>query len=372
MNNTKKKKRNTADKVELFRSCFSGLSNVYGTYHPETGQSWQVKKQVTNDTILAHLKGDSPYGVYLLHGDRTRAIAVDFDDLNPLPPMEFVNTAQHYRLLAYIETSKSKGFHVWIFFTEKGVKASKARLVVKHILEEIECPQTEIFPKHDYLGNGASFGNYINAPLFGGLVPMVKTVFIDPHTLDPYPDQWAFLEKAERVEEQALDDIIECNNLSLPQNQSVPSKRELANGGTSRFSLPICAQKMLQNGVSQYQRVSCFRLAVHLKRIGLPFELTVSALKTWAQKNRPNNGKGIITEHEIDEQTKCAFNKDYRGYGCHSEAVAPFCQPACPLNKSNIHSCEIGEDKVHRSCYRADLKETGTRTRPGYSDFLPL
>ena len=331
MNDTKKKKRNNEDKVSLFRSCFSGLSNVYGTYDYETGHSWQVKKPVTNDIILAHLKGQRPYGVYLLDGDRTKAIAADFDDLDPLPPVEFMNATQHYRLPAYIETSKSKGFHVWIFFSEKGVKASKARLVIKHILEEIERPQTEIFPKQSYLDNGASFGNFINVPLFGRLVPMGKTVFIDPPTLDPYPDQWAFLESMERVEEQVLDEIIELNDLYLPQNQSVPLQRDSANGDLNRFSLPICAQNMLRSGVSQYQRVSCFRLAVHLKRLGLPFDLTISALKAWSRKNRSNNGKGVITENEIIEQTKCAFNKDYRGYGCNSVAVAPFCNSDCPI-----------------------------------------
>ena len=348
MNNTKKKKRNNEDKVALFRSCFSGLSNVYGTYDPETGHSWQVKKPVTNDIILAHLKGKRPYGVYLLNGDCTRAIAADFDDLDPLPPIELLNAAQHYGLPSYIETSKSKGFHVWFFFSEKGVKAYKARLVIKHILEEIEHSQTEIFPKQSYLATGASFGNFINAPLFGGLVPSGKTVFIDPPTLDPYPDQWAFLESVERIDEQVLDEIIELNDLALPQNHSKPLQRDSArgDGDLNRFSLPICAQKMLQNGVFQYQRVSCFRLAVHLKRLGLPLDLTISALKTWAQKNQPNNGKGVITEHEIIEQTKCAFNKDYRSYGCNSEAVQPFCQSDCPLNKDSMISCKIDEDKT--------------------------
>jgi len=324
--------RKAPEKIRIFRKFFTGLTYVFGTYSPETGRAWQVKEPVTNDTILAHLKGERPYGVYLLCGDCTRAIAVDFDDLNPLPPMEFVNAAQHYRLSAYIETSKSKGFHVWIFFNEKGVKASKARLVVKNILEEIEYPQTEIFPKQNCLGNGASFGNFINAPLFGGLVPLGKTVFVDPHTLDPCLDQWAFLESVERVEERALDEIIELNDLSLYQNQSTPLQRDSARGGgdLNRFSLPICAQKMLQNGVSQYQRVSCFRLAVHLKRIGLPFELTVSALKTWAQKNRPHNGRRVITERGINQQTKDAYNGGYRSYGCETEAVAPFCNSDCP------------------------------------------
>jgi hypothetical protein len=169
------------------------------------------------------------------------------------------------------------------------------------------------------------------------LVPSGKTVFIDPHTLIPYPDQWAFLESVERIEEQLLHEIIEVNDLSIPQNQSKPLQRVSHHGGgdLNRYSLPICAQKMLQNGVSQYQRVSCFRLAVHLKRLGLPFYLTVSALKTWAQKNRPINGKGIITEREINQQTESAYNSDYRSYGCESEAVVPFCNLDCPVRARN-------------------------------------
>lgn len=331
MNNTKRKKRNSAEKVALFRSCFSGRTNVYGTYDPENGHAWQVKEPVTNDTVLAHLKGKRPYGVYLLNGDHITAIAADFDNSDPFPPVEFINSAQHYDLPAYIETSKSKGFHVWIFFNGKGVKAFKARMVVKHILEEIEYPQTEIFPKQNFLNNRASFGNFINAPLFGSLVPLGKTVFIEPHTLKPYPDQWTFLESVERVEGQVLDEIVELNDISFTQIQSTPSQQDSATGELNRFGLPICAQKMLQNGVSQYQRVSCFRLAVHLKRLGLPYDVALAALKTWSLKNRPKYGKQIMADHEIIDQTSYAFSKDYRGYGCNSEAVAPFCHSDCQI-----------------------------------------
>jgi hypothetical protein len=94
----------------------------------------------------------------------------------------------------------------------------------------------------------------------------------------------------------------------------------------------ICAQKMLQNGVCQYQRVSCFRLAVHLKRLGMPYDVVLAALKTWALRNHPRDGKKIITEREIIEQTKYAFKKNYRSYACHSEAVAPFCHSNCPIH----------------------------------------
>jgi len=330
-----RKVRKTSEKIRIFRNLFSGLTNVYGTYDPVTGHAWQAKEPVTNDTILAHLKGKRPYGVYLLNGDRITAIAADFDNSDPFPPAEFINSAQHYGLPAYIETSKSKGFHVWIFFKNNGVKAFKARLVVKHILEEIEYPQTEIFPKQDFLNNRASFGNFINAPLFGSLVPLGKTVFIEPHTLKPYPDQWSFLETVERIDEKVLDDIIEINDLHFPQTPSTPLQQNSENGGWNRFGLPICAQRMLQNGVSQYQRVSCFRLAVHLKRLGLPYDVTVAALQTWSLKNQPRHGKQVITTHEIIDQTSYAFDKDYRGYGCNSEAVAPFCHSDCPIGRVN-------------------------------------
>jgi hypothetical protein len=328
----KRKNLSTTDKIDLFRSFFTGLTQVYGTYDPANGRSWQEKKPVTDRTILSHLKGEQPYGVYLLESDRTCAIAVDFDTPDPFPSVEFVNAARHYQLSTYIERSKSKGFHIWIFFNKGGVKAFKARLVVKNILNEIEYPDTEIFPKQDLLHNGASYGNFINTPLFGGLVPSGKTVFVDPHTLKPYPDQWAILESINRVSEQVLDDIIEINDLVTPPTQSKPSPYNSHADNINRFCLPPCAQKMLRDGVTHFQRVSCFRLAVHLKRQGLPFDVAVAALKVWGLKNKPLGGKQIITEHEIVEQTSCAYSKNYRGFGCQSEAVAPFCHSECPIH----------------------------------------
>ena len=80
------KEKTTANKIALFRSYFFGLTNVYGTYDPANGRSWQVKKSVTSDTILAHLQGKSPYGVYLLVRDRTRAIVVDLT--MPIPCLQ--------------------------------------------------------------------------------------------------------------------------------------------------------------------------------------------------------------------------------------------------------------------------------------------
>ena len=287
---------------------------------------------MTDEVILSHLTGKRPYGVYLLVKDRTRAIAVDFDTPDRVPLIEFVARAQHYGLSAYVEKSKSKGHHVWIFFDKQGVPAFKARRLVQHILEEIEQPQTEVFPKQDRLDGHMRYGNFINAPFFGPLVLEGKTAFVDPRDFRPYSNQWEFLESVKRSSEKTLDEVIEINALSTPsQGLSLSRSSEKIEKGP--FALPPCAVRMFQDGVSQYQRVNCFRLAVHLKRVGLPFDLAVAVLKTWALKNQPSHGKGVIRDDEILSQTSFAYKGAYSGYGCESPAVEPYCVDSCPVFK---------------------------------------
>ena len=329
-------KKTTEEKLRLFARYFTGLTNVYGTYDPASGKSYQIKAPVTRNVLLAHLQGKRSYGVYLLVKERTRALAADFDTDDPLVVLEFVAAAKHYGIPAYVERSKSKGYHAWIFFEKSGVLAAKARTVAKHLLDEIERPGTEIFPKQDSLSEKSSFGNFINAPLFGKLVPKQRTIFVDESgSLKPYPDQWQFLENIREAPESLLDEIIEINELSL-QTPFTPTVASPTHRGKTEVSygLPPCAQRMLNEGVASNQRVSCFRLAIQLKKAGLPQDLTLAALKTWATKNRPENGKGIITEREIEEQTAAAYNKDYHGCGCEEPAVAKYCDPACPVRKA--------------------------------------
>ena len=324
--------RDTARKLGLFRRLFAGRQDVYGTYDAATGRARQVKAPVTNDVLLAHIQGRRPYGVYLLTGDRPRAVAADFDtnDLDPVVGFDF--GAGRYGLTTYIERSKAKGYHAWIFF-DGPVPAAKARRVVAHILEEIDEPHTEVFPKQDALRADATYGNFINVPLFGALVPKGRTVFVDrSDPTRPHPDQWALLENVQRVSESRLDEIIALNDLtmlspgpdSLPKDTSRPDRT---------YGLMPCANRMLATGVSTYQRVACFRLAVQLKRTGLPHDLAVAALVAWAHKNKPREGKRIITPAEIRAQAAGAYRNEYRSFGCEDPAIMPFCDPACPVTR---------------------------------------
>lgn len=313
-----------------------GLPDVYGTYDPRTGRVRQAKEAVTDEVLLAHLKGKQPYGVYLLIKDTIRALAVDFDDDKLNPPLAFRAEARRLGMFTYTERSKSKGYHVWMFFSEKGVPARKARLVVGYILTGIGQPNIEIFPKQDALDENTSYGNFINAPLFGSLVPKGRTVFMHPaKPREVYPNQWELLGGVQRIEERILDEVI--GNFGLDQQHDANDlDRPLTSPNgvkdpAQAFGLPICAQRMLADGVTSQQRVSCFRLAVNLCRAGIPSDLTVIVLRAWARKNRPQDGKRIITEAEIKNQVKDAYEKPYRSCGCEDSAVSPYCDKRCPL-----------------------------------------
>jgi hypothetical protein len=81
------------------------------------------------------------------------------------------------------------------------------------------------------------------------------------------------------------------------------------------------------------QRSAAFRLAVVLKKAGLPVDATISVLLEWSKKNKPDNGKGVITPEEIEHQADFAYHKDYAGCGCNDVAVQPFCDPNCRLKR---------------------------------------
>ena len=338
-------------KIKIFQSLFTGLPNVYGTYGPKTGRARQVKELVTEKVIQAHLSGKKPYGVYLLTGDRTNAVVVDFDIEDVSLPVAYVAKAKHYGISSYIERGKSKGYHVWIFFEQGGVLARKARLVAHKILTDMGEHKTEVFPKQDILTDNVSYGNFINAPLFGELVPQGRTVFMDcKDPTKPCPDQWELLENVKRVPQSKLDTIIKRYKLDKPAAIIKKTKRgsvSYSGGNGSLSALPPCGRKMLTEGVVLFQRVACFRLAVQLKQTGLPCDMALCVLKAWAKKNRPLNGKRVITDSEIRCQVKYAFEKSYRCFGCSDPAITPYCDKSCPLYTSTKPKIEFTHDRMH-------------------------
>lgn len=212
------------EKVALFRSLFAGRKDVYALRweNQRTGKSgwgpavrggWANTRRpdreylpYTNDVILRHLGGDIHAGLYpLQNGDCCRVLACDFDDAGwVLDSLAYLDAAHASGVPAALERSRSgDGSHVWIFF-DGNVPAASARRIGVHLLREAMTIRAELdlvsydrlFPAQDFMPKG-SFGNLIALPLHGECRKRGMTVFIDPATLEPFEDQWAFLSTLE-------------------------------------------------------------------------------------------------------------------------------------------------------------------------------
>ncbi len=288
--------------------------------------------------------GQEPYGLYPLQKDRTRILAVDFDDDNLDPVNSFLQRSSHYDLPAYVERSKSKGFHVWVFF-ETPAAAWKVRRIAQEILNDIDRPDTEVFPKQDkILGESPQFGNFINLPLFGKSVRENRCVFLDAHNdYRVIENQWDFLESLQTVDPAHVNELIELNGPE--EAPPLPSTSSWGCEVSGLEGLPPCARKMLAEGVTTLQRLACFRLSVQLRRIGLPYDLVVALLIEWREYNRPSGQKRRITAREVRAQVASAYLNDYRSFGCEDESVKPFCVSSCPVYSRTAQSQDIRDAK---------------------------
>lgn len=214
----------------LFRSLFVGRDDVYAQrwekdgrkgWYPQVerlpGQTWQEAKQarryrrLTDGVLHDHLSGKVSIGVYpMLADDTCWLLACDFDGEQwQLDAQAYVQAAEAAGVPAAVEISRSgDGAHVWIFFAEP-VPALDARVLGFGLLREAMAVRGELgldsydrfFPSQDHLPDkGEGLGNLIAVPLQKQCREAGRTVFVDPATFAPYPDQWAFLAGVTRLD----------------------------------------------------------------------------------------------------------------------------------------------------------------------------
>ena len=325
--------RNISDKINIFKKIFIGRIDIYGTYAPHSGKSWQVKQQVTDNVIYNHITGKQPFGLYPLVENIIQVLVIDFDHEPLMTAVACVSRFREMGFECYIEISKSKGFHVWLFFCEF-VKAYHARLLASKVLIDIGKDGAEVFPKQDSLHGGRCFGNFINLPLYGDAVRYGKTLFIDNHG-NPYSDQWAFLRRIKAYNCSYLESKVKRYEISVQ-----PSKPQ-ANNRNGGYILVPCMKTALEDGVDSFQRVICFRLAVRFRQLGFPADITIAALEQWSLKNNPIDGKRVITRAEIVNQVNSAYKSKGASFGCGDPAVSRYCDKKCPIYK--FRRCENGK-----------------------------
>jgi hypothetical protein len=204
----------TKEKLEIFKSLFRGRTDCYGA------ENATQKKPLTDNTMIRHLSGQRRIGVYMVLTDSVYFACADIDrkDRESVAVEDtkaYIDVCGQYGIGGYIEKSKSKGYHIWIFFSDL-VKASKIIATLEQIYTDTGIKEPiEIFPKQDYVCVDEGYGNYINLPLFKADLADGKTAFIDPLRWTPYPDQWQFLSEIKKINPKEIDDIMEINNIAI-------------------------------------------------------------------------------------------------------------------------------------------------------------
>jgi superfamily II DNA or RNA helicase len=216
-----------AEKVAFFGALFAARTDVYAIRfdNRRTGKAGWVPATrggfrrgvphaerdylpLTAEVLAAHLAGKAHIGLYpLLDGDRCWWLAADFDGPDAMiDALMYLKAARAIGVPVALEVSRSGvGAHAWLFFTTP-VSAETARRLGSGLLREAMALRgrmklasyDRLFPSQDLLPAGG-VGNLIAAPLFKPARDEGRTVFVDPGTLEPYRDQWAFLSTLGRI-----------------------------------------------------------------------------------------------------------------------------------------------------------------------------
>jgi hypothetical protein len=247
-----------SEKVALIRDLFRSRETVYALrwenartaksgYVPATPGGWTKSGPttylpLTDEAIERHLRGRESIGIYpLFEDDSCWFLACDFDgETWQLDALALLEACGERGVPAALECSRSGwGGHVWIFFSTP-VAAGSARKLGALLLRDAMTSRAEVdlasydrlFPNQDFLPQ-KGFGNLIALPLQGRCRAAGTSVFLDPVTLEPWPDQWAFLGSIARLAPDRLEQLL-ANHEDLPVGPAV-----LATPEPARRDVPI-------------------------------------------------------------------------------------------------------------------------------------
>ena len=265
----------TQQKLALFRRLFRGRDDVYAVrwestrsgrsgYAPACANEWREgiceKPHVacrdcnhrqllplTDAAIYSHLSGEQTLGLYpLLENDQCFLLAVDFDEQDWRDDARaFWRTCQALDVPAALEISRSgQGAHVWVFF-EDAIPAKDARRLGAALISHT-CAATRqlqlnsydrLFPNQDAMPKGG-FGNLIAFPLQKEPRQRGCSVFVND-TLEPYPDQWAYLASLQRMTASAVEQVIQsATGTAHPLDLSFIDAEDLATPWQASSPLP--------------------------------------------------------------------------------------------------------------------------------------
>ena len=192
--------------VHLFRKLFVFRDDAYIEWR--NGEPTAVREYLSDEVLASHLTGKRRIGTYFLKSSDclTPKLAFDVDKKSRKLVNRIVKRLRDCDAIPYVERSKSKGFHIWIFF-HKPISAVQARSFARYILRGLNASKVEIFPKQDRCKD-LGFG--LALPLFKADVSKNRTVFLD-RDFHPVLGQFALLRAIARTPRRPIISVLKNN-----------------------------------------------------------------------------------------------------------------------------------------------------------------
>jgi hypothetical protein len=204
------------------------------------------------------------------------------------------------RLPLWVCRSKSGGAHLYAFFAEPGLKASKVREHLRRWAAVLGFPDAEIFPKQNIVGNG-NLGNWINLPYFAGDRTLRYAVGAAGKalTLDEF-----------------LSSVMQFDETTYAGDETPPIGSD---------AMPPCLCHLSEEGLREGSRNNgLFNFGVFFRK---------SAPNNWVEKlDEVNRTKSFppLGVRELGHIRQSLRKKDY-GYRCSEPPIRDFCDRATCL-----------------------------------------
>jgi len=175
-----------------FCELFQGRLDVYGTEEGGCVRVTDPTWETYVSTIENHLYGDQTTGTYpMVEMDGDWFVlwgCVDFDEGDEpsyIHAMNLYTILSHFGIATWLEKSRSKGWHCWVF-ADDWIPATTMRRALLGATETAKAPIKEINPKQETMAQG-QVGNYVRLPYPNGWESNLRRCVIDPATSEVLP-----------------------------------------------------------------------------------------------------------------------------------------------------------------------------------------
>ena len=316
--------------MDKFKQIFSGLQIAYGQYQPsgrgengkQKGKAFIVRKTVTDDLWINHLKGEGPaLGIIPITEDNScRWGCIDIDEYN-FDHLSLIKSIRNLNLPLIVCRSKSGGAHVFLF-TKENIPASLMQAKLKHMSIMLGYEGSEIFPKQtEILVDRGDTGNFLNLPYFNKMKGLRYAI----------NDTGAGCTLEEFYK---LYDLLACRREEVEKIKIEEKKIEEPFPGG-----PPCLNKLAIIGFGEGSRNNAlFNIAVYYKQ-AKPDSWEDELVKANQKYMEPS-----LSNSEVQQLIKSVSRKGYDKYRCKDAPINSVCQAS--LCRTKPFGVGFGEEQM--------------------------